>query len=63
MHPKNLSALRYGSWILKDNQKFGGISLLNSIESLQSSHMPSGFVVSFIPQIFINKWRYGIWII
>jgi len=33
------------------NQKFGGIPLLNSIESLQSSHMPSGFVVSFIPQI------------
>jgi len=33
------------------NQKFGGIFLLNSIDSLQSSHIPSGFVVSFIPQI------------
>jgi len=38
-------------WEFEGDQKFGGIFLLNNMESLQSLHMPSGLVVSFTPQI------------
>lgn len=52
----------YNTYVKKESNVhiFGGISSLDIIETLQSSQIPSGLSVSFVPQILQSIFQFRV---